>query len=470
MSINSRWFGIALSFALGLGIWLCPSPTGVELKAWHLFAIFVGTITLVVMDALPMGAGTLVGLTLAVCTKTLTFQQAFSGYANEVVWLILAAFFIAHGFIQTGLGRRIAYLFVELMGKKTLGLGYGISFAELMLAPAIPSVTARSGAIVYPIAKSLSEAFDSYPNDKSSRRLGAYLISVAFHSATIASAMFLTAMAANPLAAKLAKEAQIEITWGNWALFALVPGLLCLALMPLILFYLVPPEVKETPHAVHMAKEHLAKMGPLSKNEKLMLVAFAGLLFLWIFGSIWKIEAVTAALLGLAFLIFAGVLQWKDLLGLSAAWETFIWFGAFIAMAEGLNKLGLTAWFGEYAAAGLGDIHWAYALALLIVVYFYIHYFFASSTAHVGALYLPFLLVALNLGAPPLMTALLFGCASNLMGGLTHYGFGSAPILFGSGFVGLREWWRVGFLMSVFNLVIFIGSGIVWWYALGLLS
>ena len=173
------------------------------------------------------------------------------------------------------------------------------------------------------------------------------------------------------------------------------------------------------------------------------------------------------AFIGFFFLILTGVLSWKDLLGVKSAFDTFIWFGAFIAMAEAMNNLGLTTWFGHQAAFYFGGMHWMSALLLIVLVYFYVHYFFASSTAHIGALYLPFLMVALQMGAPPLIAALILGYASNLFGGLTHYGFGSAPILFGAGFVGLKQWWGIGFCVSVVNLVIWLGIGSLWWSFLG---
>ena len=68
-------------------------------------------------------------------------------------------------------------------------------------------------------------------------------------------------------------------------------------------------------------------------------------------------------------------------------------------------------------------------------VYFYSHYFFASITAHVSAMYAPFLAVSLALGMPPLLAALVLGFSSNLFASLTHYGTAPAPILFGSGHV-----------------------------------
>ena len=114
---------------------------------------------------------------------------------------------------------------------------------------------------------------------------------------------------------------------------------------------------------------------------------------------------------------------------------------------------------------GLG---WEPALLILTLIYFYSHYAFASGAAHIGAMYTAFLSVAVALGAPPLMSALLLAFMSNLMGCTTHYGIGSAPPFFGTGYVPLAKWWQLGFIVSVVNIIIWIGSGSVWWKVIGL--
>lgn len=87
------------------------------------------------------------------------------------------------------------------------------------------------------------------------KKLGAYLMKTCFQTTTISSAMFITAMAANPLAVDLARDALgTTISWGTWALAGLVPGLICLVATPLILYVLYPPEVKDTPDAPAKAK------------------------------------------------------------------------------------------------------------------------------------------------------------------------------------------------------------------------
>lgn len=170
-----------LSVGVGLALrYLVPKPEAVTTQAWQLLAIFLSTITGLVVSPLPVGAWAFLGLTVAVITKTLTFAAAFGAFTNDVIWLIVISFFFARGFVKTGLGDRIATYFVKWLGKSTLGLSYGLALSETLLAPAMPSTTARAGGVFLPIIKSLSLSSGSKPNDKSSSKLGAYLVQSQF--------------------------------------------------------------------------------------------------------------------------------------------------------------------------------------------------------------------------------------------------------------------------------------------------
>ena len=291
---------------VGIVLWFIPEPEGVDARAWHLLAIFVATIVGIISKPLPMGAVAMIGITVTALTGTLTIGQSLSGFGNSVIWLIVIAFFISRGFIKTGLGARIAYLFMAAVGKTSLGLAYSMVATDLVLAPAIPSNTARSGGVLFPILKSIAQSYGSEPDDGTARKIGAFLIKTSFQGTVITSAMFLTAMAANPLAAQLAGDLGVEISWGSWALAALVPGLVSLGVVPWILYKLYPPEIKETPGAAQIARDELARMGKLKTSEWFMLGTFLLLLLLWILGGELGVNSTTAAFVGLAVLLVSG--------------------------------------------------------------------------------------------------------------------------------------------------------------------
>jgi divalent anion:Na+ symporter, DASS family len=448
-------------------LWTVPPPEGVEPAAMHLLALFLATIVGIVLKPLPMGAVAMVGIAATALTGTLEVGQALSGFGNPTIWLIVLAFFISRGFIKTGLGARVAYHFMALLGRRTLGLGYGLVATDLVLAPAIPSNTARAGGVVFPILRSVAEAYGSRPGDGTARRVGAFLTVASFQGTVITSAMFLTAMAANPLAAELAAAQGITITWMEWAVAALVPGVCSLVLVPWILYLLFPPEVKETPEAVAVARERLRELGRVKREEWVMAACFVLLLGLWILAEPLGIHTTTTALFGLAFLLVTKVLSWDDVLQERGAWDTLVWFSALVMMATYLTELGFIPWFSEAAGSLFRGGGWVGGFLALSLIYFYSHYLFASNTAHVSAMYAPFLGVALALGTPPMLAALVLAFFSNLFSSMTHYGTGPAPVLFGAGYVGVGEWWKLGLVASLVNLAIWLGVGGVWWRVVG---
>jgi len=394
-------------------------------------------------------------------------RLTLSSFSSNIVWLIISAFLLARGFIKTGLGARIAYYFVSILGKNTIGLAYGLTAAEVIFAPLMPSNTARGAGIIYPIIYSLNEEYESKPELGTRRKIGSYLIKLLYQINVLTSAMFLTATAGNPLIVGIALGQGIDISWGTWAVACIVPGTVSLIVLPILLYIIYPPEMKYTPDAPKFAKQKLKDAGPLSTGEIIMLAVFVFLLTLWVFGSKWGIDATTAAITGLTILLFSGVLQWEDIITEKNAWNTFIWMAVLIMLSDQLSKLGVTSWFGRMMQHNISNMSWQMVFVLVSLFYFYAHYLFASMTAHISALYGTFLVVAINAGAPPMFIALFMGVGSSLSAGLTHYGTGTAPVYFGTNYVTTSEWWFLGAIVSVVNLVIWGVVGGLWWKVLG---
>jgi DASS family divalent anion:Na+ symporter len=416
-----------------------------------------------------MGAVAIIGTAACAITGTLSIGDSLSGYSDTTLWLIIVAFMFARGFIKSGLGTRIAYFFIRLMGKRTLGLAYGLAATEFVLGPLVPSNTARTAGVMMPIVRSLARAYGSNPDDGTARKIGAYLTLATFYIDLSISAMFLTAMAANPMAQKFAADFGVKITWGSWFVAGIVPGIVSLLVVPYVLYLIYRPEITRTPEAVEMANAKLREMGPVSKSEWMMMGVFAIVLVMWVFGdAYWGIDGTTAALVGLGLLLITGVLQWSDVLSEANAWDVLFWTGTLIMMAGFLNKMGMIPWFSKVMAATMAGHSWKVAFLVLGLTYFYAHYFFASMTAHVGAMYAAFLGVSIACGAPPMLAALVLCFFSNLHASMTHYGTGPAAAMFGQGFVPIVTWWRLGFIISVVNILIWVSVGGAWWKVLGL--
>ena len=462
---------LLIAIAIGLVIWFCPHPDAIKPIAWHLFAVFAATIAGFILQPFPIGAVAFIGVTVAALTEVVSVKVAISGYGNSTIWLIICAFLLARAFIKSGLGRRIAYLIIKAIGKSSLTLGYAITLSDFVISPATPSSTARAGGILYPIIRSLSSALGSEPNDGTGRKFGAYIMQIEYQANAITCAMFMTAMAGNPMAVELAaKTIGVEITWSAWALAAIVPGAISLIVMPYLLYKLYTPEIHEMPTAKAMAIEELNKMGPMTRMEKIVAFVFVGSLALWATSSITHMNATGVGMLAVAILILTNVLTWKDVLKEEGAWNTMFWMGSLIALAGALSSSGFIKTVAGMAGAAIqsAGLSWLAAFMILVVIYVYSHYAFASVSAHIGAMYAAFLAVSVAVGTPPLLAAIAFAALSNIMIPLTHYGGGAAPILYGAGYVPQGTWWKLGFIMVTVNLVIWLGIGSFWWHVIGL--
>lgn len=457
-----------LTFSVLILLWLLPVPDGLTAAAWHLFAIFAAVILGFILQPMPLGAVALAGITLAALTNTVKPAEALAGYSNTTIWLIVSAFLFAKGFIKTGLGRRIAYQLIRLFGSSSLKLSYTLVLSDFIISPATPSNTARSGGILFPIVRSLASAFGSEPGS-TARKIGAFLMVVSFQADAPIAAAFLTSCAPNPLMAQLAQDtAGITLSWSFWATACIVPVILSMLVIPLFLYRFYPPEIKETPQAQSLARQKLQDMGPMSRDEKIITCIFLGALALWSTSQYTHINATIAALLGVTTMLMTNVLNWQDVLTEKGAWDGMMWMGGIVGLASALNKIGFIPWFAGSVTSALDGVSWSLTLGILFLVYLYSHYAFASLSGHVTGMYAAFLAVAVAAGAPVYLAAIGLAVLSNLMAGLTHYSTGAAPIYFGAGFVTQRDWWRIGFLCSVINFIIWIGIGSIWWKFLGI--
>ncbi|MGD9561826.1 MAG: DASS family sodium-coupled anion symporter [Pyrinomonadaceae bacterium] len=457
-----------ITLGVGITIALIPAPEGATAEAWTLLAVFIATIVGSIVQPLPGSAMVFLGVIVLAMSRAVPIERVLSGYADRYVWLVLAAFFISRAMIKTGLGHRIALIFIRLMGRRTLGLGYSLVITDFILASFVPSTGARSGGIILPIARSVTETYDSRPDDGTANRLGTFLMTMLYQCEVILCATFLTGQASNAIIRNLAAQnTGIDLNYSIWFVSAIVPSLISLLVIPLMIYRFFPPEVRETPNAVSFAHDELEKLGRLTRPEKILLAVFAVVVSLWV-TTIWHgIDSTIIALAGIGILLVTRVLEWRDLLDDTHAWEVFIWYGGLVMMAAELGKTAIPGIFASAVAAATSGLTWPVALALLVLVFFYAHYAFASITAHVMAMFVPFLLVTAAIGAPAGLTVLLLAFSANLSAGLTHYGTTPAPIYFGLGYVTQRRWWTAGLIASIINIAIWSVVGTMWWKLLG---
>ena len=459
--LQSRSVRRAASLALALVLWFLPVPAGLTAQSWHLFAIFLATIFAVIAGALPILTASLIGAGAAVLSGTLPPAKAWEGFANGTILLIVSAFLVARAVVKCGLGKRLGYLVVSLFGRSTLGLGYSIFVLDALIAPAFPSNTARSG-VLYPVVYSLAQSGGSRPEDGTRKRLGSYLMFCGMASLCLSSGLWLTAMAGNALGVEIAKNFGLTITFGSWFIAAAVPTLAAMALLPLLLYKLLPPEVKATPDAPLEARKSLREMGGLNRDEKWVTVIFVGMVALWALAGTLKLDSAAVAFLGLGLLLATDVLTLRDIAQEGDVLATFIWFAVLYSLSSQLNELGFMGFVGERIAGGLAGVPWPAVYVVLIVLYVLMHYLFVSQTAHVLALLGVFLDVGVKVGVPaaPLAFGLLF--ASNYFSAITPQGSSANLVFVGSGYLTQGELYKLGGIVTAFLLVLYVALGTPW--------
>lgn len=478
---TTSWWKFALPIGVSIVLAVLPTPAGLEQHAWYFFAIFAGLVVGLMLEPLPGGVLGLVAVTLVTLLAQWVFfspaeiakpgfkvadntlKWALSGFSNSTIWLIFCAFMFALGYEKTGFGERVALHLVRWLGKNSLTLGYAVMLSDLVLAPVTPSNTARSGGVVFPIVRHLPPLFQSRPNDPSARRFGAYIMWVAIATTCVTSSLFLTGFAPNLLALELVHKVapEIHISWMRWFMAALPASAILLLLLPALSYVLYPPAVKSSPDVATWAESELRTRGPMRRQEWLLMVLMLLALVLWIFGTDF-VNPTTTALLVVSLMILLGVVTWSDVLKDAPAWNTLVWFSTLVAMADGLNKVGFIAWVAKTLAAQFVGLPLTTMLVLLLAIYFFSHYLFASVTAHVTAMLPVMLSTAAAIPGVQLESfALMLALSHGLMGILTPYGTGPSPIYATSGYITSTDFWRLGLIFGMLYFAVYIVSGLL---------
>jgi DASS family divalent anion:Na+ symporter len=453
----------AIALAAALIIWFIPPPGDLSAQAWHLFAIFSATILSVVIGAFPILTASVFAVAAAVLTNTLTADEAYDGFANPTIVLIIVAFLVARAVVKCGLGERLGYRAISWFGKSTLGLSYSIFGVDALISPAFPSNTARSG-VLYPLAFSMAEAAGATPGRQDRRRLGQFLMFSGMASLSLSSALWLTAMAGNPLGAEIAKKNGVTIGFGSWLVASSVPTILAMVLVPLLLYKIIKPEVTAMPQAPADARKKLAELGPLTRDQKIVGITFLGMVALWALAGTLHLDPTAVAFLGFGIMLATGVLTLGDIAKEGDVLATFIWFASLFTLSSQLNKLGFMEFLGDRLAMRLGGMPVLLASVVLIVAYVLLHYLFVSQTAHLLALFGVFLGVGVKLGASPPLLAFQLLFATNYFAAIAPQASSANLLFVGSGYLSPGDVYRLGAIHTAFCLLLYlvVGTGWLW--------
>ncbi len=463
-----RMWKIAVTVLVPIALLLMPVPAGLTAGAWKLFALYMGAIFGIMLRPAPEPVVLLTVLSISSIYLG-NIGVALSGYATTTAWLVFSAFMVGQAFADTGLGKRVAYILIGKMGRTTLGLGYVAALTDLIISPATPSNTARTGGLVYPIFQSLAVTMGSEPGP-TARRIGSYLSLLLYQISLTTGGLFITALSTHALILSFAKSIlKIEISWMQWAQATLVPGLLLLALVPYLVYKLYPPEIKQI-NNTEIASRGLAEMGPMSRQEKTLAVIFVLAIVGWATGNITKIDSTAVAIAFITACLVTGVVSWDSILRCKGAWSTFMWYGGIISLANGLSSAKFFAWFGSLLGKNISFAGYDTTMVLigLLLLSLVVRYFFASQAAYVSTFIPVLFTLGLLAKVPVLVLAMLLGVSSVFGSMLTHYGNAVGPVLFGAGYVDQVTWWKIGTVICIVSAIVYTVIGLPYWKLIGL--
>jgi DASS family divalent anion:Na+ symporter len=315
--------------------------------------------------------------------------------------------------------------------------------------------------VLYPLALSLADAVGADTDQERRRRVGGFLMFSGIASLSLSSALWLTAMAANPLGAEMARAFGVDVTFTSWFVAASVPTLVAMALLPLLLHRLMAPG-GATPDAPAASRRALAAMGPMSREERIVAAVFVAMVLLWSLSGPLGVDLTAVAFLGLGVLLVTGVLTPRGFEGQGGVLATFIWFAVLFTLSSQLNELGFMAHLGRRMAGAMVELPPALAGPLLVTVYVLLHYLFVSQTAHLLALFPVFMQVGVNLEVPAAPLAFLLLFATNFFSAISPQASSANPLFIESGFLSQSEVYRLGAVTTAFNLAVYLALGMPW--------
>ena len=466
LKLSSRTIFLLLVIVGGAFAFL-PSPPDVDPRAFPLFGVFFALILGLLFRPYPNVTLTLTAFCVCLLFRLISPSDGFSGFGKGVIWLVVFASLAAKAFVKTPLGHRTACLFIKAMGRSSLSLAYGVTLSELVMATAIPSNTARATCISLPLTVSTCKSLKSDPQHKTEGLIGQFLCLCSLHANQLTCPIFLTAMACNPLMVKFMGKLNVSVSWGEWFAMCALPGLICLLAMPLILYRLAPPKLKELPQAKAIAQEQLDAMPLMDQKEWIALFVFVGMLTFWILGDRLHLKPAVVALGGLCCLLITNVLTVEDVTGAKDVWNIMIWLAILNILAGKLTEYGFIRHYTAVLQAHMGVVRWPWALAIGSVIYNLARYLLPGNILHGCAMFIAFSQLLIACGVPPKVGCMTLAIITSYCGFMTPYANSTGPLYQNTGYIEQGLWWRTGFITSFFYLVIWAIVGGLWWKVLG---
>jgi sodium-dependent dicarboxylate transporter 2/3/5 len=444
---NKKWGYIILAFAAMFAvIYLTPEVAGLTLVGKKALGVAVFAIIIWVTQAVDGAlSGLLIVFLLAVLGAT-KVTEAFSGYSNTALWLIVVGFIMAGCMEKSGLSKRIALVLVSKAKGSAENVYWAVALVMAVLSFLVPSITART-LLMLPIILGIGQAFKAVPGK--SNIVKALLFIVAM-SGTMMSIGILTAHVGNPITAGLIQSATGQtISWSRWFVVGGPPAFVLAIISVFVIKYMWPPETATLGAGDHYVQEQLAQLGAISKEERTTMIIFLLTLLLWATDSLHKVDVIVVGILSVLLLLWPkfGIMTWKEAQQ-KVPWNVFVLYGAGLSMGTALVTSGAAKWLAGAMFGPIAIYSQTMQIVMLIWIVTVLQVFFTGGGPKTTALTPIIIAHAVTIGADPLVFALILGMNMQHQYLLPVSNMPNA-VAMGTGHITNSELIKTGFVMSI---------------------
>lgn len=450
---------------IGLVIACAPVPEGLTEEAMIYLGIFAATIMWLVLDVAGDVYISLFALCLFLVFDLADFGVVFGPFSGTTVWLVIGALGIGSVVASTGLLKRIAFAVLRMFPESYTGQVMALFSVGMVINPMIPSTTAKS-AILCPFASQVSKALGYKRGSKGARGLFA----AAWLSGGVLGAAFFSGAAVVFIILGFVPADQASFTWFGWLQMTCVWLIVVVAISFLFIVRCLKPGADVAAIEKGFAAKELAKMGPMTRNEKIAGIVLACALVGWMTGGVTGVDPAIVAVLAMVACALAGLMGLGDFRA-GIPWGTVVFIGSILSIAGLLTTLGVASWLAETLSPVVAPIMVnPYLLVVMVCTATYLlRFVIISQTATVAVFFAVFGGLAYSMGIS--VAVLLFVAATSSF--VWHLRFTNCVYLsalasIDEDIVGHRDNVALNFVYMGANLVACLAS-VPLWQSLGLL-
>jgi len=447
---------LAIIAAVAYNLIQMMPPTGLSEAGWHALIVFGLCLVLWVSQLLPLSVTSLLGMALLPLVGAMSAADVYSLFGNKAVFFILGAFILAAGIMKSGLSEHLALTVFERFGQTPRKLLLSMLLLPAVMACFMPEHAVA--AVLLPIVWSIVHGLGLKPGNRYAMAL---FLAMAW-GAVIGGVMTLLGGARGPLAMAIVEEMTGQgFSFADWTLAAapMVLGVLLAAALLLLKF--APHHEIDMQGATHRIEERQLELGLMDVRAKSMAMLMLVTMFAWIFLSD-HIGLASIALLSVVAMFALHIVGWKEIQS-HIDWGVVLMYGGAIAIAKSLEKTGAADWLATaFWPGGLTVI-----AMLALVALFTILLTEGISNSAAVAIMLP---IAIPLGTlsgiDPITIALSVGIVSGFAF-MLPMGTPANAMVFGTGYVDLLTMIRLGSVLALVALSLFVLSISFWWPMIG---